>query len=306
MLRRALLWASENPFVSERLPRYRFVRRAVRRFMPGEEPEDALREATKLRERGAPTLVTQLGENVSDAGEARGVLRSYLDLARRIDADGLDMELSVKLTQLGLDFDPELAAMCVAELAQATRGLVWIDMESSAYVDRTLEVYRTALSAHENVGICLQSYLRRTTDDLEALLQDHVPHIRLVKGAYREPESVAFPEKAQVDSAFRSLASRMIRECGAGRMGRAAIGTHDERLIGDAQRIAYELDVAADAWEVQMLYGISGAHQDRLVSGGTPLRVLVSFGRHWFPWYMRRLAERPANLGFVLKQLVRR
>jgi proline dehydrogenase len=306
MLRRALLWASENPFVAERLPRYGFVRKAVGRFMPGEEPDDALREAMRLHSRGVPTLVTQLGEKISGAGEARAVLRFYLDLARRIGEGGLDMELSVKLTQLGLDFDPELATGCVAELAEAAGGLVWIDMESSAYVDRTLEVYRAARRSHENVGICLQSYLRRTADDFEALLRDHAPHVRLVKGAYRESAKVAFPKKAQVDGAFRSLASRMLRERRAGRMGRPAIGTHDARLVGDAQRIAYELDLPAEDWEVQMLYGISGAQQDRLVNGGTPLRVLVSFGRHWFPWYMRRLAERPANLGFVLKQLVRR
>lgn len=306
MLRGALLWASENPFVSRRLPRYRFVRNAVRRFIPGEEPEDALREATKLQSRRVPTLVTQLGESISETGEARAVLRSYLDLAQRIGEAGLDMELSVKLTQLGLDFDAGLAASCVAKLAEAAGGLVWIDMESSGYVDRTLEVYRTTRSSHENVGICLQAYLRRTADDFEAMLQDHAPHVRLVKGAYREPATVAFPKKAQVDRAFRSLASRMLRERRVGRMGRPAIGTHDERLVGDAQRLAYELDLPAEDWEVQMLYGISGGQQDRLVGGGTPLRVLVSFGRHWFPWYMRRLAERPANLGFVLRQFVRR
>lgn len=273
--------------------------------MPGERAEDALDAAKRLESEGIPTLVTQLGENVETAAEARAVVDGYLALASDIRARGLDAEISIKPTHLGIDLDPAATARHLVELARASAGLVWIDMESSAYVDPTLELYRATRAEVENVGLCLQAYLRRTPDDLEAL-KELTPHIRLVKGAYLEPPEVAFPKKSEVDGAFRRLASTLLRERKAGRVGRPSIGTHDPQLIGDAQRVAYELGLPASEWEVAMLYGIQTAEQKRLVRTDTPLRVLVSFGTHWFPWYMRRLAERPANVAFVLKQLVSR
>ena len=306
MLRSLLLWASTNPFLAERLPTYGFVRRAVRRFMPGEAPEDALEAARRLEDKGIPSLITQLGENVETAEEVRVVVDDYLALIADIRARGLDAEVSIKPTHLGIDVDAATTARHLVELARAAApALVWIDMESSAYVDPTLELYRRARTEVENVGVCLQAYLRRTKDDLEALMELE-PHIRLVKGAYLEPPDVAFPKKGEVDGNFRRLASTLLRERKAGRTGRPAIATHDPRLIGDAQRVAYELELAAEAWEVEMLYGISTQEQERLVRVDTPLRVLISYGTHWFPWYMRRLAERPANLGFVMKQMVKR
>lgn len=305
MLRTALLWASTNPFLAERLPRYGFVRRAVRRFMPGEEPDDALREGARLGAEGVPTLVTCLGENVDSDEAATRVTDGYVAVAESIRAAGLDMELSIKLTHMGLDQGVGLAARNLQRLAAATDGVVWVDMESSAYVDRTLDVWREARALHDNVGICLQAYLYRTERDFEELLPEQ-PHVRLVKGAYQEPPTIAMPKKSEVDEAYRRLAVRMIRERKAGRMGRPAIATHDGRLIAEAQRAAFETELAPDRWEVAMLYGIGEAEQQRLVRGGTPLRVLVSYGTHWFPWYMRRLAERPANVGFVLRQMVAR
>jgi proline dehydrogenase len=306
MLRSALLWASTNPSLAQRLPRYGFVRKAVRRFMPGELPEDALREGARLGAGGVPSLVTELGENVATEADARAVVDGYLRLVEQVRARGLDMELSVKPTQLGLDQDADTTRRHVLELAVASGdAVVWLDMESSAYVDPTLELYRAVRAERDNVGICLQAYLRRTEADLESLLP-LAPHVRLVKGAYLETPEVAFPGKGEVDGTFRKLASRMLREREAGRMGRPAIATHDPRLVGDAQRLAFELGLAPDAWEVEMLYGIGVAEQERLVRAGTPLRVLISYGEHWFPWYMRRLAERPANVAFVLKQLVTR
>lgn len=305
MLRSALLWASTNPFLARRLPRYGFVRRAVRRFMPGEAPADALREAARLTDGGVPTLLTELGENVENEAEARGVTDGYLRLAEQIREQGVRGELSVKPTHVGIDQRVALAARHVGEMAAASEGIVWIDMEASAYVDPTLDLYREVRAEHENVGICLQAYLHRTPDDLESLME-YRPHVRLVKGAYREPASVAIPKKRDVDAAFRRLAAHLLRERHTGRLGRPAIATHDPRMVGDAQRVAYELGLEPDQWEVAMLYGIGTPEQERLVRAGTPLRVLISFGEHWFPWYMRRLAERPANIGFVLKQAVRR
>lgn len=304
MLRRALLWASTNPFLAERLPRYGFVRRATRRFMPGEEVEDALDEAADLGRRGIATTVTRLGENVTEGAEADAVVEHYLEVLEEVERRGLDTEVSVKLTQLGLDAGPEEAHRRLERLVRSCdpASLVWVDMESSKYVDDTLEIFRAVRQDHQNVGLCLQAYLRRTTDDLESLLPLH-PAIRLVKGAYREPEDVAFGRKSEVDRSFVTLAGRMLREREAGRMGRPVLGTHDDRMIAEATRMAHELELDPDAWEIAMLYGIRREEQARLRRRGYGVRVLISYGEHWFPWYMRRLAERPANVWFVLKQL---
>lgn len=305
MLKSALLWASTNDFMAERLPRVGFVRRAVKKFMPGETLSDGIEAAAELEAAGFGTLITELGENVDTAAQARKVVDEYLELCARVVAEDLDCEVSVKLTHLGLDQGVQVAVDHCVEIAEAARGILWIDMEYSSYVDRTLEVYRAVRARVENVGLCLQAYLRRTEADFEALLE-HTPHIRLVKGAYLEPPEVAFPEKATVDEAYRRMASRMLRERKAGRMGRVCLGTHDDRLIADAGRVAHELGMGKGEWEVAMLYGIRPEAQRRLLAKGVPIRVLVSYGTHWFPWYMRRLAERPANVGFVLKSMVRR
>ncbi len=306
MIRTLLLKASTDPFLARRLPRYRFVQRAVRRFMPGETAEAALGECRSLAARDIPSLLTELGEDIASEAEARAVTDRYLALLDELERTGTPTEISVKPTQLGMLQGVALAAGHLAELAErAGDGIVWVDMEASGLVDDTLDLYREVRARHENVGLCLQAYLHRTVEDYDALLE-YRPHIRLVKGAYREPPSVAMAKKSDVDAAYRSLASRMLRDRHQGRMGRPCIATHDPQMVGDAKRVAYELGLGDDRWEVAMLYGIGTAEQERLVRAGTPLRVLVSFGEHWFPWYMRRLAERPANLGFVVKQLVRR
>ncbi|MEJ2540692.1 MAG: proline dehydrogenase family protein [Gemmatimonadota bacterium] len=304
MMKSALLWASTNPALARRLPRYRFVRRAVRRFMPGETREDAFREALALQALDTPTLVTELGENVETFMQARGVVDEYLRLAEGIRDRELDMELSVKLTHLGLDLGVEKAVDHLVEIAGETSGTVWVDMESSAYVDATLEAFQSARSRVGNLGLCLQAYLHRTEADYETLLPLQ-PNLRLVKGAYLEPPDVAMARKPDVDEAYRRLAVRMLRDRQAGRMGRPGIATHDARLVREAERTAGELGLAPEGWEVEMLYGIALQEQARLRRSGTRLRVLISYGQHWFPWYMRRLAERPANVGFVLRQMLR-
>jgi len=305
VIKRALLWASTNPFMAERFPRYGFVRRAVRRFMPGEKMDDALREASSLQDRGIPSLVTELGENVDTLEAARRVVGECLELAGRIEERELDTELSVKLTHLGLDRGVEVTVDHVVEIARATRGIVWVDMESSAYVDATLAVFRKAREQAENVGICLQAYLHRTEADYEALLPLR-PAIRLVKGAYLEPEDVAMPEKSDVDAAFARLAARMLEDRAAGRVDRPCLGTHDAAIIAGARAVATEAGLDGADWEVAMLYGIATAEQRRLAEAGVGLRILISYGTHWWPWYVRRLAERPANLGFVVRQMFSR
>lgn len=303
MLRNTLLWASTNPFLAEKLPRYRFVKKATQRFMPGEELEDALREASTLGGAGLATSVTLLGEHLTSLDEADEVVQHYLGSLARIEELGLDTEISVKPTQLGLDFGVDEARKRLARLTASTSSLVWVDMESSEYVDATLELFRGVRAEAGNVGLCLQSYLRRTREDLESLLPLD-PAIRLVKGAYNEPPSVAFPKKAEADRSFVTLSQTLLRARLNGGQGRPVIGTHDPRMIGEANRIAYELGLDKDKYEIAMLFGIQRAEQVRLAGAGHPVRVLVSYGSAWFPWYMRRLAERPANLWFVAKQLV--
>lgn len=307
MIRATLLWVSENSWCKNRLPRFGFVRRATRRFMPGESLEEALEAAGILeRRRGIPTLITFLGENVADQAEARAVANHYVEAAGMVASSGLDAEISVKPTHLGLDLGMGVAEenlRRVTEAAEALGNRVWMDMEYSRYVDPTLELYRSIRADHPGFGVCLQSYLHRTPADLESLVPLG-PAIRLVKGAYAEPPTEALPVKADVDRAFFDQACRMLapdaREAGL----RAGFATHDAALIRRIDAWAEANGVGPDAYEYQMLYGIGDKEQDRLVAEEKGVRVLISYGAHWFPWYVRRLAERPANIGFVLRSLL--
>jgi proline dehydrogenase len=306
MLRNALLWASTNPFLAERLPRYASVRRATRRFMPGETLEDALAEAARLRDQGLASYITLLGESARTAREADEVVEHYLGALEAIRNRGLDTEVSLKLTQLGVDFGADEARRRLERLVRwgDPGALVWVDMESSAYVEATIECFRAVREDHQNVGVALQAYLHRTRADLESLLPLH-PAVRLVKGAYRERSSVAFPKKSDVDQNYLSLARTLLRARAEGRAGRPVFGTHDLRIIGEVTRMAEEPSLGKDAYEIAMLYGIRSADQERLAKSGYSVRVLVSYGSEWFPWYMRRLAERPANLWFAIKSIAR-
>jgi proline dehydrogenase len=307
MLRRVLLWASGNAWLRHRLPRMGFVRRAVRRFMPGEEVSDALAAAEGLNRAGFGALLTLLGEDVKDAAEVDGVVRHYEGVIEAIAARGLDAEVSLKLTHLGMDLDTGLAQNGLRRLATvaAARGQdVWVDMEQSGHVDHALAIFRCVRASHANVGLCLQSYLRRTPADLESLLPLR-PMIRLVKGAYAEPPAVAFPDKADVDRAFAEIARRLLEMAAAHRGPREVLGTHDRALIGEILAWARGADVPSGLCEIHMLYGIQSEEQRRLRDAGHRVRVLISYGAAWFPWYMRRLAERPANLWFVVRNMLR-
>ncbi len=302
--RRLLLKGSQNVWLREHAMRYPFVRRSVSRFMPGETAEEALAAASRMQHAGLPTVFTLLGENIKDAGEAAKVRDHYVRLLYRIGELGLDAEVSVKLTQLGLDLDPDLCYVNLAGILSAAgqEGVVWIDMEASNYTDITLDVYRRALAAHPNTGVCLQSYLYRTAEDLDSLIPLGGA-IRLVKGAYNEPAHIAFPSKQRVDENFFLLACRMLsaeaRKAGL----RAAFATHDLALIASLQQHAHSQHVSKRDLEFQMLYGIQRAAQLRLAQEGWTSIVLIAYGSYWFPWYMRRLAERPANVLFVARNL---
>jgi proline dehydrogenase len=306
LMRSVLLAGSESVWLRERATRSPFVRRSVSRFMPGERLEDALRGAEGLKAAGTGTIVTYLGENLTDADAAREVVREYLRVLARVQDLGLDTHISVKPTQLGLDQDGDLcfrSLMTLLEGAAAGGHFVWIDMESSTYVDRTLDLFRRARAISPLVGLCLQAYLRRTADDLESLLPLGSA-IRLVKGAYREPPDRAFPRKQDVDESFYALAARFLAEGSRHPGSLLGIATHDPRLVERLRRFAAEPGAPRAAYEFEMLYGIQRPLQKSLVEDGVPLRVLISYGDHWFPWYMRRLAERPANVLFVARSLL--
>ena len=307
VLRTLLLAGSENQWLRERATRHPFVRRSVSRFMPGERIDDALGAARELQAAGMPTILTHLGENVRDAAEAEAVAAHYVDVLDRVRAAGLDAQISVKPTQLGLDIGLDLCRRHLTRLAThaaATGNMVWIDMESTPYVDRTIDLYRALRGGFPNVGVCLQAYLYRTPELLESLIPLG-PSIRIVKGAYREPPSLAFPDKARVDEQFYTLCTRLVAPDAQAAGAFVGIATHDAQLIARLQTHLAAQHVPRDRYEFEMLYGIRRDLQTQLARAGARVRVLISYGEYWFPWYMRRLAERPANLWFVAKNLVR-
>lgn len=300
--RSVLLWISENQTLRQTLPALPAIRRAVRKFMPGETLEDALAACTQLQSRTLPTILTRLGENITEWDEAQEVASHYLHVLDEVSARGLDTSISVKLTQLGFDIDRVRCTDLVrtlAERAARLNNLVWIDMEQSRYVDATLELYETVRREFRNVGVCLQSYLYRTDRDLEHLLAIDA-RIRLVKGAYKEPSTIAYKRKADVEKSYFRQASLLLQHTKRTAMVHG-IGTHDMRLIESIKTEARRIGLTQEQYEFQMLYGIRTADQERLRRDGYRVRVLISYGSYWFPWYMRRLAERPANVWFVLK-----
>ena len=301
--RNAALWAVDNRWLRERLPRYRFVRASVRRFMPGETTDEAIAAAKRLGEQGLPTMFTVLGENVTNLDATRLVVEDYRAVYDRITAEGLDTEVSVKPSHLGVDLDPDATMTNLEELAAAAAehdNWLWLDMESAPYVDPTLELYRKLRAGHPNVGIALQAYLKRTADDLDSLMPSD-PTIRLVKGAYREPREIVFGSREVIDEAYRRLALLILARKGP--VGRLALGTHDVDLVRQIESDAH----GHEGFEVHMLYGIRSADQVRMVADGYRVRTLISYGTHWYPWYMRRIAEKPIeNSLLALRNLVSR
>jgi proline dehydrogenase len=303
-MRSMLLAASQNQWLRHRAVNYPFVRRTVSRFMPGETLNDALGAAEILRRKKISAVFTHLGENVKDRDEARQVAEHYLEVLKRIRESGLQAEISVKLTQLGLDLSPDLCFEHLNTIIHRAPkdSIVWVDMEASNYVDATLDLYGRALMAHPNLGICLQAYLYRTKDDLAKLLSLR-PSIRLVKGAYNEPPEIAFPRKQDVDENYFELGKQMLKAKKENRCVRAAFATHDVALIRRLAECASAEGFSKKDFEVQMLYGIQRAEQERLANEGCTSIVLVAYGSYWYPWFVRRLAERPANLWFMLRNV---
>jgi proline dehydrogenase len=305
-MRRLLLWMARNRWLRDHLPKLWFARRAVRRFMPGEDAASALDAAARFKDEGISSEFTRLGENVTSVDEAAAVAEHYLGLLDEIRARGLDGEVSVKLTQLGYDIDVDRTLAHAARMAErsAESGrTLWIDMEGSAYADGTISFYERLKATNANTGLCLQSYLHRTAADVQRLLPLD-PQVRLVKGAYAEPEVIAYQARQDVDANFVALAVSMLEAMRAGRQVRLGLGTHDVRLIEQIAEHAAALGLPRTSFEVQMLYGIRMDQQRRLAREGYLVRDLIAYGEAWYPWYMRRLAERPANVIFALRQII--
>ncbi|MGH7754208.1 MAG: proline dehydrogenase family protein [Gemmatimonadales bacterium] len=304
LARNFLLRASRSAWLARQMRDRAFVRRAVRRFMPGEDLASALAAAGELDREKVGSVLTELGEQVSNPGEAQAVRDHYLDVLAQIKDRGLDAHVSIKLTHLGLDIDRETCFRHVAVLASRSAEIgtrIWIDMEESRYVDVTLDLFRRAQAGRPNVGVCLQAYLRRTPADLESLLPLK-PAIRLVKGAYNEPADTAFPSKRDVDAQYFRLAGRLLEQVADGAL--PVFGTHDMRLIRRIGEQAAGIGLDPASYQLHMLFGIGTGDQRALARKGHAVRVLISYGTAWFAWYMRRLAERPANVWFVLRNLV--
>jgi len=307
LARNVLLRLSKSDWLADRVMRRRYAMRAVKKFMPGEELSDALGAAQAQAPAKIGTVLTKLGENLIVESEAIAVRDHYLGVFDQIKAHALDAHVSVKPTQLGLDFSQIHCAEhleALARKAEAVGTYLWLDMEDSSYVDRTLELYRGLRSKHEKVGLAMQAYLHRTPKDLGALLPLR-PTVRLVKGAYAEPREIAYAKKRETDLAYYQLSVELL---GAAAKGQALpiFGTHDLTLIEQVLTQARTVGVKDAGFEIHMLYGIRMEAQRRLAAEGHAVKTLVSYGSAWFRWYMRRLAERPANVWFVMKSMFAR
>ncbi len=272
--------------------------------MPGEHADDALEAGAAIAASGRGLIFTQLGEAITSAEAAIAVRNHYLGFFDQIRARRLPAQVSVKPTQLGLDLsfaECERHLLALAAKAEETGSALWLDMEDSKYVDRTFELYVALKRNHPSTGVALQAYLHRAPNDL-ARLMPLKPVIRLVKGAYDEPKDIAFAKKADTDGAYYELASEMLN---AARTGTCTpvFGTHDLGLIARITERAQSSGIGKDKYQIHMLYGIRDAAQRRLVAEGHIVKTLVSYGAAWYRWYMRRLAERPANVLFVVKSL---
>jgi len=306
LMRNVLLWASENQWLRNNAPKIFFVRKAVKRFMPGEHLSNAVEAARELQKKGLATVFTHLGENIAELAEAEQVTDHYVAVLKEIAESKIDTEISLKLTQIGLDLSFEKTYAYFTTIVRKAieyRNFVWIDIESSAYTDVTIDFYERARKELENVGLCLQAYLYRTEDDLSRLIKLK-PAIRLVKGAYKEPATIAFPKKKDVDQNFYKLSLQMLEAQKNGT--RSVFATHDVKLISQIQQAARDMGIPDHELEFKLLYGIRMDEQMRLVENGHKVRSLISYGEFWYPWYVRRLAERPANVFFVLKNIISR
>lgn len=299
MLRASLLWLSNRQSLEGFIRRNGLAKKLASRFVAGETPEEGVAAVRELNRNGITASLDLLGESVTKREEAEQARDTYLETLDRIRAAGVDANVSVKLTQMGLDIAEELAVAnlsAIIERAASHGSFVRIDMESSAYTERTLDLFKRVLYPRfgNAVGVVLQTYLRRTPQDLEEMIGLGA-RVRLCKGAYQEPPELAFPEKRDVDEMYETCMQRLLD-----RGNYPGLATHDEKIIAAAREFVMAKAIPSDRYEFQMLYGVRRDLQVKLRREGYRMRVYVPFGTHWYPYLMRRLAERPANLRFVV------
>jgi len=308
LLRSLLLYLSRNERLERLILKLELAKRAARRFVAGEQMEEALRVVRELNDRGLLATLDHLGENVTDEEEARAAAEEYLQLLPKIAALGLKSNVSLKLTQMGLDIGTELCRENVERIvakAKELENFVRIDMEGSEYTARTLDLFAELREKYENVGVALQANLRKSERDLEGLIELGA-NVRLCKGAYKEPAEIAFPRKREVDRSFIRLMEMLLSPEARAKGAYGAIATHDERMIAHAKELVAKNGIAKEEFEFQMLLGIRRKAAERLADEGYRVRIYVSYGTEWYPFYLRRLAERPANLLFILRNIFRR
>jgi len=304
MLRSTFLYLSEQPRIFAFIRGNRLARHLASRFVAGETLDSAAAAVRDLNGRGIAASLDLLGESVTRADEAHACAAAVVQILERIAADKLDCNVSVKLTQMGLDLDHGLCVENIRRILDRGRDLgisVRLDMESSAHTQRTLDVFEQDLlpTYGDRVGIVIQSYLRRSAADIDRLIGVRA-RVRLCKGAYQEPATVAFPDKADVDRSFVTLIEKLLEHG-----HQPAVATHDPSLITHVRRFVEAKGIAADKFEFQMLYGIRRDLQEDLRRAGFRVRVYVPFGTQWYPYLMRRLAERPANVAFIFGNVVK-
>jgi proline dehydrogenase len=304
MFRQTLLYLSSQPRIFNFVRHNGLARKFASRFVAGEALPDALTAARSLNAKRITASLDLLGESVRNEGEARAAAREYLLMLDRIHEQRLNANASVKLTQMGLDLSEELCVAIMHDILTRARDygtFVRVDMESSEYTERTLRLFEDRLypSYRDNVGIVLQSYLYRTQEDVERAIALNC-RVRLCKGAYKEPATVAYPEKKDVDANYVRCMQRLML---AGNY--PGLATHDEAIIKEAKRFAKEKGIGPERFEFQMLYGVRRDLQEQLVREGYNMRVYIPYGTQWYPYLMRRLAERPANVAFITGNVMR-
>ena len=308
-IRHALLWLAAKPAVGSWLERSPLCERLIRRFVAGPTSAQALAAAAPLVAQGYGVTFSYLGEDVATEAEAEEAVEEYLALIAAVGAAGVAKrtKIAVKPSLIGLQLAPAAALRNLERILAAAAEhemTVELDMERSASVDSTLTLYRAARAHHATLGVALQASLRRTEADLQTLLDEQIANVRLVKGAYDEPASVAYRSRAAIERAYQRLLRAMLSSQGTAAGAFTAVATHDLRLIATARTLSFRQRIAPDHWEVQMLYGVRRPLQERLRREGYPMRVYLPYGERWYPYFVRRLAERPANLWFALRQLL--
>ena len=303
LIKNILLWASKNDWTSQKLPKYKFIQKSLSRFMPGESLFEALDACNNLENTNYGTIITYLGETVTSENQSNGVTNHYLNALSEIKNKSLGTLISIKLTQLGLDFSKTTCITNMKKIldkANELNTIVWIDMEEYKYIDKTLDIYKYLSNYYSNIGITLQSYLYRTNDDLFKLL-DFALYIRLVKGAYVESESVSIKDRDLVDNNYIDLSKIMLNKKNLSKGFKPSFATHDDLIIREIVNEANKNAIDNTLYEFNMLYGIRPKLQNEILKSNQNIKILISYGEEWFPWYMRRLAENPKNLFLLLK-----